>query len=240
MELAGKKVAVIGLGRSGAAAARFLFERGARLVLIDRDHMLGRSAELPPGELHLGAAVTACDENGLVAGGVRIAAGTVLWAAGVGASPAAAWLEAAHDRNRRVTVEADLSLPGDRNIFVIGDTAHVRDEAGKPLPGVAPVAKQEGRYVARLIAGRVAGASPPKPFRYRDQGALATIGRSSAIADLPFIKLTGWPAWVLWGIVHIYFLIGFRNRLSVFVNWVWAWLTYARGARLITGDKRVE
>jgi len=139
-----------------------------------------------------------------------------------------------------VKVAPDLSVPGHADIFVIGDAALVLDRHGKPLPGVAPVAKQEGRYVAKLIAARVMGAPTARPFRYRDQGALATIGRSSAIADLPFIKLTGWLAWVLWGIVHIYFLIGFRNRLSVFVNWAWAWLTYARGARLITGEKRAD
>lgn len=109
---------------------------------------------------------------------------------------------------------------------------------GRPLPGAAPVAKQQGRYVAELIRRRVRGQKKPPPFRYRDQGALATIGRSSAVADLPHLKLTGGAGWVLWSIVHIYFLIDFRNRMAVFLNWVSAWLTYARGARLITGDDR--
>jgi NADH dehydrogenase len=108
--------------------------------------------------------------------------------------------------------------------------------AGEPLPGLAPVAQQQGSYVGELIGRRVAGNSAPPPFRYRDKGALATIGRHSAIADLGWIRLTGLVAWVLWGVVHIFFLIGFRNRVAVFLNWIWAWLTYGRGARLITGD----
>ena len=191
-------------------------------------------------ELLLDTKIEAIDGDGVVANGERIAAATVVWCAGVEATPVARWLRAEASRGGTVRVAPDLSVPGHPEIFVIGDAALVLDRNGKPLPGVAPVAKQQGRYVAAVITARIAGAPPPRPFRYRDQGALATIGRSSAIADLPFVKLTGWIAWVLWGIVHIYFLIGFRNRLSVFVNWVWAWLTYARGARLITGDKRAE
>jgi NADH dehydrogenase len=191
-------------------------------------------------ELLLGTKIESIDAEGVIANGERIPSATVVWCAGVEATPVARWLGAAAGRGGVVKVEPDLSVTGHPEIFVIGDAALVLDRHGKPLPGVAPVAKQEGRYVAKLIAARVVGAPAPPPFRYRDQGALATIGRSSAIADLPFIKLTGWFAWVLWGFVHIYFLIGFRNRLSVFVNWVWAWLTYARGARLITGEKRID
>jgi NADH dehydrogenase len=191
-------------------------------------------------ELLLDTTIEAIDAEGVIANGKRIASATVVWCAGVEATPAARWLGAEAGRGGTVKVAPDLSVPGHADIFVIGDAALVLDRHGKPLPGVAPVAKQEGRYVAKLIAARVMGAPTARPFRYRDQGALATIGRSSAIADLPFIKLTGWLAWVLWGIVHIYFLIGFRNRLSVFVNWAWAWLTYARGARLITGEKRAD
>ncbi|HEV2548653.1 MAG TPA: NAD(P)/FAD-dependent oxidoreductase [Stellaceae bacterium] len=191
-------------------------------------------------ELLLDTKIEVIDGDGVVANGERIAAATVVWCAGVEATPVARWLGAEAGRGGMVKVAPDLSVPGHPGIFVIGDAALVLDRNGKPLPGVAPVAKQQGRYVASVIAARIAGGPAPKPFRYRDQGALATIGRSSAIADLPFVKLTGWLAWVLWGIVHIYFLIGFRNRLTVFVNWVWAWLTYARGARLITGEKRAE
>jgi NADH:ubiquinone reductase (H+-translocating) len=186
-------------------------------------------------ELRLGAAVTACDEGGIIVGGERIAAGTVLWAAGVAASPAAAWLDAAHDRNGRATVEADLSLPGERNIFVIGDTAHARGAAGKPLPGVAPVAKQQGSFVARTITADMEGRTRPGAFHYRDFGNLATIGRKAAVADFGFMRLSGRFAWLLWGAVHIYFLIGFRNRLAVVFDWLWAYVTFQRGARLITG-----
>ena len=191
-------------------------------------------------ELLLDTKIESIDAQGVVANGKRIAAATVVWCAGVEATPVARWLGTEAGRGGVVKVEPDLSVPSHPEIFVIGDAALARDRRGQPLPGVAPVAKQQGRYVAKLIAARVIGAPALPPFRYRDQGALATIGRSSAIADLPFLKLTGWLAWVLWGVVHIYFLIGFRNRLSVFVNWVWAWLTYARGARLITGEKRAD
>ncbi|HEV2546595.1 MAG TPA: NAD(P)/FAD-dependent oxidoreductase [Stellaceae bacterium] len=186
-------------------------------------------------QLRLGAAVTACDEGGLVAGGESIAAGTVLWAAGVAASPAAAWLEAAPDRNGRVMVEADLTLPGDANIFVIGDTAHARDRTGKPLPGVAPVAKQQGLFIARTIIADIRGSAQRGAFRYRDFGNLATIGRKAAVAEFGFVRLSGRLAWLLWGAVHIYFLIGFRNRLAVVLDWLWAYVTFQRGARLITG-----
>ena len=129
-----------------------------------------------------------------------------------------------------------LSVPGHPEIFVVGDAAFVTGPTGEPLPGLAPVAKQQGRYVGEVVARLVCREPPPPPFRYRDQGALATIGRHSGIADLGWIRLTGSVAWMLWGVVHILFLIGFRNRMAVFLNWIWAWLTYGRGARLITGD----
>jgi NADH:quinone reductase (non-electrogenic) len=225
------------------AARILLIEAGPRVLAGFPDKLAAFAAtslRCMGVELLLDTKIEAIDASGVVANGERIAAATVVWCAGVAATPVAQWLGAEAGRGGMVKVEPDLSVPGHPEIFVIGDAALVLDRDGKPLPGVAPVAKQQGRYVAKLIEARVAGRPLPAPFRYRDQGALATIGRSSAIADLPFVKLTGWLAWVLWGIVHIFFLIGFRNRLSVFVNWVWAWLTYARGARLITGDKRPE
>jgi NADH:ubiquinone reductase (H+-translocating) len=215
-----------------------LVEAGSRILssFPERLSAIGQRVLAKLGfELRLGAAVTVCDEGGLVAGGERIATGTVLWAAGVAASPAAAWLEAAHDRNGRVMVEADLSLPGDRNIFVIGDTAHAQDAAGRALPGVAPVAKQQGRFVARTIIADIRGSARPGAFRYRDFGNLATIGRKAAVADFGFVRLSGRLAWLLWGAVHIYFLIGFRNRVAVVLDWLWAYVTFQRGARLITG-----
>jgi NADH dehydrogenase len=161
----------------------------------------------------------------------------VIWGAGVRATPAAEWLGAAADRHGAVAVEPDFSVPGHPGVFVIGDAAEARGPKGEPLPGLAAVAKQEGQYLGELLRRRFMGGAAMPPFRYRDYGLMATIGRSAAIADLRGFMLTGTLAWLLWGIVHLYFLIGFRNRLLVLTNWLWAWLTYARGARLITGER---
>jgi len=163
----------------------------------------------------------------------RIDAGAVIWAAGVTASPATQWLAAEHDRAGRVIVGPDLSLPGQQNIFVIGDTASVLGADGDPVPGLAPAAKQMGNYVGRLIAARIAGRSLP-PFHYRNQGILATIGRRAAVVELGPIRLKGFIGWLFWSVVHIYFLIGLRNRFVVAVTWMWGYITFQRGARLIT------
>ncbi len=197
--------------------------------------MARRALEQLGVEVRLGAAVTACDDEGVIVGDERIPAGVVLWAAGVAASPAAKWLGAESDRAGRVKVGPDLSLPGHPEIFVIGDTALVADPAGSPVPGIAPAAKQAGQYVAGVIGARLCGR-PTRPFRYRHLGNLATIGRTAAVADFGRIRLSGWAAWLLWGLVHIWFLIGFRNRLVVALDWLWAYLTFERGARLITGQ----
>jgi NADH dehydrogenase len=194
-----------------------------------------RSLERMGVEVLLDTPIEAVDDHGVTAKGGRLEAANVIWCAGVEASPAGRWLEAPTAKGGRVAVAPDLSVPGHPEIFVIGDAACVTTASGEPLPGVAPVAKQQGRYVAELIDARLRGETLP-PFRYRDEGTLATIGRHSAVADLGRIRLTGWVAWVFWGIVHIFFLVGFRNRMAVFLNWVWAWLTYGRGARLITGE----
>jgi NADH:quinone reductase (non-electrogenic) len=188
-------------------------------------------------ELRLDAKVTGCDCEGAVLGDERIESRTLIWAAGVAASPAAAWLGIAPARGGRVPVKSDLSLPGKPEVFVIGDTAQVEGLGGQPLPGVAPVAKQEGAYVARVIAARIAGKRAPAPFRYRNLGNLATIGRKEAVVDFGRLQLTGRFAWLVWGLAHIYFLIGFRNRMAVAVDWLWSYLTYQRGARLITGQE---
>ena len=187
-------------------------------------------------EVLLDTPIEAIDRDGVVARGKRIAAANVIWCAGIEASPVARWLGVPAGKGGRVKVAPDLSVPGHPEIFVVGDAAFVTGPTGEPLPGLAPVAKQQGQYVGEVVARLVRRAPPPPPFHYRDQGALATIGRHSAIADLGWIKLTGPVAWILWGIVHIFFLIGFRSRMAVFLNWIWAWLTYGRGARLITGD----
>jgi NADH:ubiquinone reductase (H+-translocating) len=185
-------------------------------------------------EVRLNSPVTDCRRDGVMIGDERIACRTIIWAAGVAASPAVEWLQAEHDRLGRVMVKPDLTIPGHPEIFVIGDTAHVRDESSNPLPGVAPVAKQEGAYAATVIRAHLAGKPPLPPFHYRNYGNLATIGRTAAVADFGFLRLTGFIAWIVWCVVHIYFLIGFRNRVAVAFDWLWAYVTFERGARLIT------
>jgi NADH dehydrogenase len=216
-----------------------LVEAGPR-VLPGFPEKLGafahRSLERMGVDVVLDTPIEAIDRDGVLARGERIKAANVFWCAGVEASPVARWLGAPVGKGGRIRVAPDLSVPGHSEIFVIGDAAFVSGPSGEPLPGLAPVAKQQGQYVGELIVRHLRGEPAPPPFRYRDEGALATIGRHSAIADLGWVRLTGWVAWVLWGVVHIFFLIGFRNRMAVFLNWIWAWLTYGRGARLITGD----
>jgi NADH dehydrogenase len=180
-------------------------------------------------------AVTDCNAQGVSVGGRFIPAATVLWAAGVMASPAADWLGSAHDRAGRVLVQPDLTLPSHPEIFVIGDTASLAGPDGKPLPGLAPVAKQQGAYVAHVVRARLAGRTIA-PFVYRNLGSLATIGRGRAVADFGWLRLNGSLAWLLWGLVHVAFLIGFRNRIVVLLEWLWSYVTFKRGARLITGS----
>jgi NADH dehydrogenase len=185
-------------------------------------------------EIRTGAPVTACDRDGVMIGKERLPAATVIWAAGVRASPAGAWVAAPMDRAGRVEVEPDLSVPGHPEIFVIGDTASVMDQDGKPVPGIAPAAKQQGRHVAATIQRRLAGDKAARPFAYSHAGSLATIGKRVAIIDFGRVKLKGWLAWWLWGLAHIYFLIGVRNRLSVALSWLWIHARDQRSARLIT------
>jgi NADH dehydrogenase len=184
-------------------------------------------------EVRVGSAVTECNSSGVRMGAEAVAADVVLWAAGVLASPAAAWLNAPADSAGRVKVQPDLTAPGHPEIFVIGDTAAV-DWNGKPAPGIAPAAKQQGIHVARTIKRRLAGDTASRVFRYRHAGDLATIGKRSAVIDFGWCKLKGWIAWWVWGMAHIYFLIGLRNRLSVALSWLWIYLTGNRSARLIT------
>ncbi|MGH0031761.1 MAG: NAD(P)/FAD-dependent oxidoreductase, partial [Myxococcota bacterium] len=181
-----------------------------------------------------GSAVTGVDGGGVDVGPERIAAATTLWAAGVQASPLGAALGVEVDRQGRVAVEPDLSLPGHPEVFVAGDLARVDDAHGRPLPGVAPVAMQAGRFVARAIRNDRAGR-PRGAFRYRDRGQMATVGRSRAVCDFGRLRFGGFAAWLFWLSVHIYFLVGFKNRLFVVFQWAWSYLTYRRGARLIVG-----
>jgi NADH dehydrogenase len=182
-----------------------------------------------------GSMVTECRPDRIELGDEHIPCRTIIWAAGVKASPAAEWLHAEHDRAGRVVVEPDLSVPGLPNVFVIGDTAAVFMEDGAPVPGVAAAAKQQAAFVAKLIAARLDGQTDRAArFRYNNQGNLATIGRSEAVADLGRVRLSGTIAWLFWGFVHIFFLIDFRNRISVSLDWLWSYLTFGRGARLMT------
>ena len=215
-----------------------LIEAGARILPTFPDNL---SAYVHDTLVHEGVTVmtstrvTRCDAGGVDLDGGRIDAATVIWAAGVMASPAAQWLAAEADRAGRVKVEADLSVPGHPQVFVIGDTATVMDRDGRPVPGIAPAAKQMGRYAGRLIAARVAGATvSSKPFRYMHAGDLATVGRRAAVVKLGRLQLKGFIGWLFWSVAHIYFLIGLRNRFIVAFTWLWSYLTFQRGARLIT------
>lgn len=184
-------------------------------------------------EVHTGRAVTAIDADGVTMGDVRIDSRTVLWAAGVAASPLGRQLGVATDRAGRVPVTADLSLPAHPDVFVIGDLASVAQD-GKAVPGVAPAAKQMGAHVAGVVRSRLRG-EPSRPFHYRDFGNLATIGRMAAVVHLGRLKLSGLLAWWFWLVAHLFFLIGFRNRIIVLVNWGWSYWTYQRHARIIVG-----
>jgi NADH dehydrogenase len=239
--------------RALAADFRSIDPRCARIVLIEAgprllaafDPVLSeaarRSLEQLGVEVRLGASVTDCDCSGVSLGHERLQTRTIMWAAGVKASPLAEWLGANSDRAGRVKVDKDLSVPGHPNVFVIGDAAAAAGLDGKPLPGTAPVAKQQGFYVANLLTARAEGRTLPA-FRYRDFGAMATVGRKRAVAQIGGFKASGLLAWVLWSLAHIYFLIGFRNRLAVAMSWCWNYVTFQRGTRLITGisGSRIE
>ena len=222
-----------------SSARVVLVEAGPR-ILPSFPESLSASAAAQLGKLGVevitGDSVVNCDSMGLtLKSGRTIAAATIVWGAGVMASPAAHWLKSKADRAGRLVIGADLRLPGHENVFVIGDTAAVTDASGRMVPGVAPAAKQMGKHAARAITAAMSGKSYP-PFTYRDYGNLATIGRSSAVADFGRFRLSGFLAWLVWGLVHVGFLIGFRNRFTVMLDWAWSYLTYGRGARLIIGQ----
>ncbi|HWW65124.1 MAG TPA: NAD(P)/FAD-dependent oxidoreductase [Sphingomonadaceae bacterium] len=214
-----------------------LIEAGPRVLAGYPDSLSDyakRSLETLGVEVELGQAVSDCTAEGVVYGDRHLPARTILWAAGVRASPAAQWLHAPADRAGRIQVLPDLSVPGHPDIFAVGDTVTIAAPDGKPVPGIAPAAKQEGHYVATAIKARLAGQPAPPPFRYRHAGSLAQIGKRRAVIDFGRVRLRGAIAWWIWGIAHIYFLIGVRSRLSVALNWLWIHLRNQRGARLIT------
>jgi NADH:ubiquinone reductase (H+-translocating) len=217
------------------SARIILIEAGPRVMPTFSDRLSDyaqRTLRAKGVEVMTSTRVARCDARGVDLEHGRIDAGTIIWAAGVTASPAARWLKADHDLAGRVRVGPHLSVPGHPEVFAIGDTATVMDQPG--IPGTATAAKQMGHYVGRLIAARSAGRTPTPPFRYRHQGDLATIGRNAAVVKLYRLELTGFLGWLFWSVVHIYFLIGLRYRFVVAFTWLWDYLTFQRGARLIT------
>ncbi|PST22042.1 NAD(P)/FAD-dependent oxidoreductase [Mesorhizobium plurifarium] len=252
---------IIGAGPTGVELAGIIAEmayrtlpgefrridtRSARVVLVEAGPRIlpafgeelsayaSRELEKLGVEVLTGTPVTNCTEEGVMIGEDFVPSRTLVWAAGVQASPAARWVGVEADRAGRVKVGSDLTAPDHPDIFVIGDTASVTQEDGKPVPGIAPAAKQQGAYVAQVIRGRLTGSPSPGPFRYRHQGSLATIGKRAAIVDFGRIKLKGSLAWWIWGIAHIYFLIGTRSRFAVAWSWLWTYLSGQHSARLIT------
>ena len=209
-----------------------LIEAGPRILPALPDNLSGYAKgvlERMGVEVMANTRVTDCTRDGVTLGdGTRIEASTIVWAAGVVASPAAQWIGAAHDRTGRIDVRADLSVQGHPDVFVAGDLASVPS-----VPGIAPAAKQMGKYIGRLIAARVDGRASA-PFHYKHAGDLAAIGRRAAVVKIGRFELTGFLAWWFWGVAHVYFLIGLRNRFVVAITWLWSWLTFRRGARLIS------
>lgn len=254
--------AVIGGGPTGVETAGALAElakatlardfssidpRSARVILIEaQDNLLlaypprlGSYTARKLGQMGV-EVITGNPVKDITADGVTLADRTILtanvfWCAGVRATPVGEWLGLQSEENGTLRVRPDLRLDADRNIFVIGDASMLEDGEGNPLPALAPVAKQQGAHAARQIIAQLRGRPAPGPFRYRDWGTMATVGRSAAVGKFGRLEITGFPAWLLWGAVHIAYLVGFRNRLSVVLNWLWAWLFYSKGARLITG-----
>jgi NADH dehydrogenase len=250
VELAG---AIAELARTTLARDfRAIDPSGSRIVLCDAGHKVlasfpdrlsdyaARRLAALGIELRLGAGVTDLDARGVILGAPegehRIEADCVFWAAGTEATKVADWLGVQGDRRGLVAVRPDCSLPGHPSIFVIGDASAMPGRDGKPLPGLGAVAKQQGQFVGGLIAARLAGRTGERRFRYTDWGQLAMVGGSSAVADFGWIRLTGTLAWLVWSAVHLMLLVSTRNRVVVYIQWVWAWLTYARGARIIVGQ----
>ncbi|OAH45468.1 pyridine nucleotide-disulfide oxidoreductase [Sphingobium yanoikuyae] len=226
---------------------RFVTRRCVRIILIEAGQRLlstfperlseaARESLVKLGvEVRLGGRVTEIDETGAVVNGELIRSATIIWAAGVMASPAARWLDAPADRAGRVVVDGHLRVGGWDGIYAVGDTAAVTGANGAPVPGIAPAAKQQGSYAAQHLLAELGFRRRPVAFQYRHFGSLATIGRKRAVVDFGWLRLSGFPAWLLWSTAHIYFLVGFRNRIVVGANWLWNYLTFERGARLITG-----
>jgi NADH:ubiquinone reductase (H+-translocating) len=233
-----------------ASARICLYEAGPRILSTYPEHLSMkalRHLERLGVRVNTNARVTTVDSEGIVVSGQRVPAATVMWGAGVVASPAGRWLNAPIDKSGKILVEPDLSVPGHRNIFAIGDTAHVvaytrnlvgiKSRTPVVLPGVAQPAIQEGKYVAKVVRSRAQGRPAPEPFWYWDKGDLAIVGRTYAVADLRLARFSGFPAWLIWALVHIYFLIGFANRLFVLLQWGLAFVTKRRQVRVLSVER---
>lgn len=255
---------IVGAGPTGVELAGSIAELAHRVLTRDFDHIdpdrtrvllveagprilatfSEKIAKMATRSLHklgvtirTGTRVEQVDGEGVIADGERIASKTVLWAAGVEATPAAKWLEVESDRAGRIPVNPDCSVPGREGVFAIGDIMTLTDEQGKPLPGVCQTAMQQGTYVGKLIKDLLRGRSGHRPFHYRNKGDMATIGRAAAVASIKGFEFGGFFAWVLWLTIHIAYLIGFANRVLTLIQWAWAYVTFQRGARLITHEK---
>jgi NADH dehydrogenase len=217
-------------------ARTILVEAGPRILAAFPEHLAayaGKRLERLGVTVLTGRAVEAIDASGATIAGERIAAGTVVWGAGVQATPAGGWIPAERDRSGRIMVAPDLSVPGLDGVYVIGDLAHLVGADGAPLPGLAQVANQQGKHLGKALAKNARSGAPVPPFRFHDRGNTAIVGRNAAIFDFGRWQLKGFFAWVLWAIVHVYLLVGFEKRLLVAMQWLWAYITYQRGARLI-------
>jgi NADH dehydrogenase len=222
---------------NAGSAKVVLIEAGPRILPAFSEQQSAqatRDLERLGVQVWCGKSVTAINEDGVQLGTEHLGAATILWAAGVEASPLGRLAGLQTDPQGRVIVETDLSVPGHAHVFVAGDQARFTHQTGKPLPGTAPVAMQQGRFIAHTILNDLQGR-PRKPFHFADKGQMATIGRSRAVLEMGSLKLSGWFAWIAWLVVHIYYLTGFKNRLLVVLQWAWSYLTFGRGARLIVG-----
>lgn len=224
--------------------ARVLLVEAGPRILSTFPEDLGQYARRKLEELGVvvltGQAVESITPEGATVGGRFIPAGAIVWGAGVKASPAGSWLGVETDRSGRIPVNADMSVPGVPDVYALGDTAALAGDDGKPLPGLAQVAKQQGEHLGGGLEASLLRGQPLEPFRFRNRGNTAIVGRSAAVFDFGTRKLKGWFAWVLWAIVHVYLLVNFQKRMLVTMQWLWRWMTYQRGARLITTDRPVS
>ena len=224
-----------------ASATVTLVEAGPRILAAFPEHLAEyarRRLERGGVTVRTSVPVESVDGGSVTVAGQRIRAQTIVWAAGIRASAAQGWLNAAADRVGRILVGADLSVTGIEAVYAIGDTASATDRAGAPLPALAQVAKQQGHHLGRGLAAELERGVPLAPFQFRNRGNTAVIGRNAAIFDFGFRQLKGWLAWILWALIHVYLLVAFEKRVIVSVQWFWRWLTHQRGARLISSNER--